>query len=397
MRGTLDALDDAIESLDIGLDRDELSQAQRALDRLSAKLVAAYGAFDAADLWDLDAASSMTAWLREQADLTGGDAARVLRLARGLRGLPVTTAAALDGTLSAGQVRAIVANVNDRTAELFAAHEAELVPTLAALSAGDVTVAMRTWAALAHDALDGGEQPEPGSKVHLSTLYESRWRLDGDLEALDGEVLDTALRLAEAPDADGEAARTSSQRRAEALVDVCRFFLAHREHPPASRHRPHLNVIVSAADLEAGRGGECADGVVLDGPSLASLACDSVWHRVVMSGSVILDYGTSTRTVSAHLYNALVVRDRHCRFPGCDRPASWADAHHVVHVEDGGPTTPSNLCLLCRRHHVRLHRPGWSAELKADAELVVTDPSGRVFSSRPAGNRPRPPPELFAA
>jgi hypothetical protein len=49
VRGTLDALDDAIESLDIGLDRDELSQAQRALDHLSAKLVAAYGAFDAAD------------------------------------------------------------------------------------------------------------------------------------------------------------------------------------------------------------------------------------------------------------------------------------------------------------------------------------------------------------
>jgi hypothetical protein len=73
-----------------------------------------------------------------------------------------------------GQVRAIVANVNDRTAELFAAHEAELAPTLAALSAGDVTVAVRTWVALAHDALDGGEQPEPGSKVHLSTLYESR-------------------------------------------------------------------------------------------------------------------------------------------------------------------------------------------------------------------------------
>jgi hypothetical protein len=131
--------------------------------RLLAKLVAAYGAFDAADLWDLDAATSMSAWLREQADLTGGDAARVLRLARGLRGMPVTAAAVLDGTLSAGQVRAIVANVNDRTAELFAAHEAELVPTLPALSAGDVTVAMRTWAALAL-----GGRPAP-SRADVST------------------------------------------------------------------------------------------------------------------------------------------------------------------------------------------------------------------------------------
>jgi hypothetical protein len=53
---------------------------------------------------------------------------------------------------------------------------------------------------------------------------------------------------------------------------------------------------------------ERADGTVLDGPSLASLVCDSVWHRVVMAGSVILDYGTATRTISANLFNALVVR-----------------------------------------------------------------------------------------
>ncbi len=110
-----------------------------------------------------------------------------------------------------------------------------------------------------------------------------------------------------------------------------------------------------------------------------------------------LDYGTATRSISANLFNALVVRDRHCRFPGCDRPASWTDVHHVVHVHDGGPTCPSNTCLLCRRHHRRLHRPGWSADLKADGELVVTDPAARVLTSHPPGDRARPPPELFAA
>jgi hypothetical protein len=58
---------------------------------------------------------------------------------------------------------------------------------------------------------------------------------------------------------------------------------------------------------------------------------------------VVLDYGSATRAVPANLFNALVVRDRHCRFPGCDRPATWTDAHHVVHVQDGGPTCPTNL------------------------------------------------------
>jgi chromate transporter len=158
---------------------------------------------------------------------------------------------------------------------------------------------------------------------------EGRWRLDG-------EIVATALRLAIGSDDEAETSRTPSERRAEALVDICRVFLEAREHPPSSRHRPHANVIVTAEDLEAGRGGECVDGVVLDGPLLASLVCDSVLHRVMMAGSVVLDYGTATRVVSANLFNTLVVRDRHCRFPGCDRPPMWTDAH-VVHVEDGGP------------------------------------------------------------
>ncbi|MGI8758475.1 MAG: DUF222 domain-containing protein [Acidimicrobiales bacterium] len=239
-------------------------------------------------------------------------------LVLGLDGAELTSTQRIADRLSA--------NLSDRTVELFAGHEAELVPTLAALPTADVVIAMRTWAALAEDSLDDGEAEEPKSRLHLSTLLEGRWRLDGDLEA-------TALRLATGSDDETETPRTPSERRADALVDICRAFLEGREHPPASRHRPHVNVIVTALDLEAGRGGVCVDGVVLDGPSLASLVCDSVMHRVMMADSVVLDYGTSTRVVSANLFNA----------------------------------------------------------------LVVTDPSGRLFTSHPPGKHPRPPPEMFAA
>ncbi len=397
MLGTLEVLGEAIESLEIGFDGTELAQAHRLLDRLSARVMVADGDFDAGEGWDLDAATSMTAWLRSFAGLTPGDAAHAVRVAKRLGSLPVTTAAYLDGTLSGGQVKAIVACVSDKTSERFADQEADLVPLLAPLSAGNVAVAMRQWNALAEADLDDDEpKDEPESSLHLSALLAGRWRLDGDLGALDGEMLATALRLASASDAEGEV-RTPAQRRAAAMIDICSFFLQRHDHPVGSRHRPHVNVIVKLEDLEAGRGAEFADGVVIDGPSLASLVCHSVWHRVLVSGSSILDYGTATKTISPNLYNALVVRDRHCRFPGCDRPADWCDCHHIVHVEDGGATCPSNCALFCRRHHVRLHKPGWSATLDDDATLVVTDPSGRVFTSEAPIRHPRPPPELFAA
>ncbi|MDP8954820.1 MAG: 13E12 repeat family protein [Actinomycetota bacterium] len=196
----------------------------------------------------------MTAWLGDHAGMAGGDAARVVRSARCLRDLPVTSAAALDATLSAGQVRAIVANVSPAAVELFADHEGDLVPTLAPLSVADVAVAMRTWAALADDALDTGEAAEACSSVFLSSSLEGRWHLDGGLDALSGEILHTALALAKSPDAEGEPSRSPGERRADALVDICSFFLENHEHPAGSRHRPHVNVIVTLGDLQAGRG-----------------------------------------------------------------------------------------------------------------------------------------------
>src|SRR4029077_20382899 len=97
----------------------------------------AIGAFDAAALWELDSAVSMTAWLRAHADLTGPAAACLARPARKLRSLPVTAAAWREGSLSGGQIQAVTANVNEAAVALFAEHQAEVIPALAELSAGD--------------------------------------------------------------------------------------------------------------------------------------------------------------------------------------------------------------------------------------------------------------------
>jgi HNH endonuclease len=102
-----------------------------------------------------------------------------------------------------------------------------------------------------------------------------------------------------------------------------------------------------------------------------------------------LDYGTTTRSVPTPLVNALVIRDRHCRYPGCDRAPDWTEAHHVRWVTRGGTTALDNLVLLCSRHHHLLHTPGWHAKLLPDATLEVTNPRGQVHTSDPPdANRP---------
>ena len=124
-------LEAEIEGMEIPIDRAALVEVFGLLDRLQATVAAAVGAFDEAELWDLDGATSMTAWLRAAAGLSAKDAARTTRTARRLRQLPVTAAAWRDGTLCSGQVQAIVANVPDEAVEQFATEETGLVPLLA--------------------------------------------------------------------------------------------------------------------------------------------------------------------------------------------------------------------------------------------------------------------------
>lgn len=89
------------------------------------------------------------------------------------------------------------------------------------------------------------------------------------------------------------------------------------------------------------------------------------------------------RTVSPALWAALVIRDGHCRHPGCDRPPMWCEAHHIEHFSKGGSTCLTNLVLACSRHHHLWHDQGWQLALGADATLTVTSPWGMVLTSRP--------------
>jgi hypothetical protein len=317
-------------------------------------------------------------------------------MATRLRKLPVTAAAWRDGILSGGQVEVILTKVRRDHLDRFADHEADLVPWLAPLSVDDTAAAMDEWKRRA-DA-DGTPPPDqPPSALHLSKALDDRWAVDGDLDAESGEIVATALRLATTDDGEGEPARLPSQRRADALVDTCRFFLDTQQHRRGGRHRPHLNVVITREDRELGLGGHTVTGTALERQTVSRMLCDCVLHRVVVDGrSAIIDYGTATRVITVIVWNALVLRDRHCWFPGCDRPATWCDAHHVWHWEDGGPTCLSNLVLLCRRHHTLLHTKGWEAKLRPDGTLEVTSPEGWFRTTEPPFALRPPPLELPA-
>jgi hypothetical protein len=109
--------------------------------------------------------------------------------------------------------------------------------------------------------------------------------------------------------------------------------------------------------LRAGLGGARLEDAGAVGVATARrVACDAMVSRVVLNArSEPVDVGRRTAVVPPGLRRAVAMRDRGCRFPGCDRRDSWCQAHHVVHWADGGETSLSNLVLPCRRHHRAVH------------------------------------------
>jgi hypothetical protein len=395
MDGRVEDLVEAITALPDMDDCAALEALLAAHDLLTARVCATIERVDTLGAAVTDGAVNTAQWLRTRGRRSHRETAHLLKVSARLRTCPAVSAAWRDGRLSTAQVDAVVANVTERTAALFTDHESTVVPALVGLSPRHTATAMQHWAAHATALIDGPPPPAMARSLYLSGGIDGGGELTGRLDPGGFELVDTALAAATTDDTDGEPARTAAERRADALVAVARFFLDHADSATTRRRRPHVHVVVTVDELERRAAGRTLDGRLVDDATLAALLCDAGVHRLVTDGaSVTLDAGRTTRTVNHHLFTALAVRDQGCRFPGCDRPVSWCDAHHATAWHHGGRTDQDNLVLLCWRHHHHFaHHPHWHLKLLPDATVEVTTPDGRTLTShpRPAPNE-RPPP-----
>ncbi|MCU1485952.1 MAG: hypothetical protein JWN67_2698, partial [Actinomycetia bacterium] len=249
------------------------------LDRFQAFATELVGEFDKDGLWELDAATSMHAWLRDQAGFTSRSAARMVPTARKLMAMPVTLEAWRSGRLRGGQVECVAANVPDKDVDLYVEHEAELVETMEGLDTAETGEFMRSWKAHV-DSVRETEPKERVGKLHLNDGLDGHGFLDAELDAETNQLVKTALRLAESPDVEGEPERSPAKRRHDALGDVMRFFLDHQTAKVGGRHRPHLNLLVEVDSWE----GRYVDGAAITSDVVERMLCDSGVHRVLTKG-----------------------------------------------------------------------------------------------------------------
>ena len=91
--------------------------------------------------------------------------------------------------------------------------------------------------------------------------------------------------------------------------------------------------------------------------------------------SLPLDIGYSS-TIPAGIRNAVILRDKRCRWAGgCHQPAAACEVHHVKHKADGGHASTRYCVLLCWFHHqVVIHRRGWTLVLNPGGTTTAWNP-----------------------
>ncbi|WP_238840445.1 HNH endonuclease signature motif containing protein [Prescottella equi] len=246
------------------------------------------------------------------------------------------------------------------------------------------------------DELPPSEDTER-NEFHASKTLNGRVSVKGDLDAVTGEMLLTALSALTKPrnPVDDLAEKLAPARqRADAFAEILRRYLDSGDAPIEGGERPHVSLHVNASDLA--RSESAHEWVNPDGDSdlfgdkdiarlphmgplsiatARRLACDCHLSPIVMDDGVPLNLGRTSRTVSKKQRRALIARDHGCAFPGCGTPPAHCEGHHVKHWADGGPTDLDNLVLLCRYHHQLLHHSHWDVRIGDDRHPWFTPPS----------------------
>ena len=378
-----------IEALDrLG---DQIAELSAHIEVATARLLDMIREFDTRCGWG-NGFKSCAEWLSWRVGMNRGAARERVRVARALGSLPLLADALARGELSYAKVRALTRVATSETEE-------RLLAVGRAGTADHVERIVRGWR-----WMDRKSEAQDNARRHARRelqVYQSgdgmvviRGRLTPEVGAVLMQALNAARETLYAQTRpqdfdspkDGSAETpTMAQQQADALALLAETALHHGIDPGAPGERYQVVVHVDAAPLadpDAPGQSVLEEGARVSAETSRRLACDA--NKVVMTHGLdghVVEVGARTRTIPPALRRALHHRDRGCRFPGCT--VRVGQGHHIRHWAQGGPTTLSNLALLCRRHHRAVHEEGYQLVREPDGELRFRLPDGRLIPEVP--------------
>jgi Domain of unknown function (DUF222)/HNH endonuclease len=334
-------------------------------------LLSVVGELDRREAWRMDGATSSGAWLTQRLGVAESTGRSWSQVAERLWDLPHLAQGLRVGALSFDKVRAAV-DVATPESDASVLRQAEECTVRQLV---DLVRAMRGT---------NDEQAESRFDYRYLRFNDARRVISAQLpEDAYAEVRAAVTERARLFPSDGET--RYDQRRADALLDICRG--ASRRAPTSSGSGSSF-FVVAHTDLSFLRGGTGGAEIerlgLLSGEAIRRICCDG---QVTLAlddafGHTMFE-GRSKRFATEPQRREVQRRDRRCRFPGCANNM-FADVHHIVHWADQGVTDLPNLVMLCDHHHHRVHEGKWRVMGNANGILRFVGPTGQVMTSRPS-------------
>ena len=238
--------------------------------------------------------------------------------------------------------------------------------------------------------------------LSLTLLPDGMTRLTGLLDPESAAVVTGAIDAATSPrrggprfvdPADAERAerllndpRTTPQLALDSLVELVRIATLVGSATVLGKRQVAVRVHVAERDLRRGSGIAHIEGQ----PDAASIA--TAERHTCESGAVpilfdddgqAVNVGRTQRRFTPRQRIGLAARDGGCRFPQCERPPSWTEAHHIQGWHrDGGRTDLADGVLLCKHHHLLIHNNGWRVIREGAAYWLLPPPRPDAVSHR---------------
>ena len=331
--------------------------------------------------------------------ISSRQAKRAVRLAETINAAPAVSQALAQGEITDGHVEALtfMSALNRRAAS----NAPGLMAAAKSQGVDEFQSTVKQWEARAEGDLDGTQTARlhrQKRRASWFTTANGMTRIEAELPADTGAVVVGVLekiserlwRTEDGRTAGGNEQRTVVQRNADALIELSGYRPV--QEPGTPRHiNTDLVVHIDYQALvenssKAGLRCHTENGAPVPLATVRRLACHAGVIPMVMNGkSQPMDIGRKSRAIPAALHTALAARDAGCQFPGCDRPVSWCEAHHIKHWADGGKTSLDNLVLLCSTHHHVIHEGFWNlrpAFAEEPGSWTFLNPSGHPILNK---------------
>jgi len=321
-----------------------------------------------------DDAAPTPPWLRPIASAVAAgalslEAAEAIRAGLGTAGSGVTVAA-----LSEAAER-LMREARELTVEKLAARAREVRASLDVEHVAEREELMRSQRYLhlipradGMTRLDGLLDPESAAKV--TAVYDAATspRRGGPRfvdPALSAEA-DTLL----------EDSRTTEQIALDTFIELLTLGTTADVTAFIGARKPSVQVLVTQADLDQRAGIAFIEGQT-EAVSIQTAErhmCESGSAPILMEDGQVVNLGRELRLFNRKQRIGLAARDGGCIWPGCDRPPSWCEAHHIVEWSRNGRTDIADGVLLCKHHHLLVHNNGWQV-IRCGSQYAIVPPA----------------------